>query len=303
MSEQQRMMITGASGFTGIHACENFLKQGFQIIAVTSRNQFPYEYEGMTQVPCNLTRKNEVFQLIQSTQPHYLLHLAGQNHVPTSWNDPMTTFEVNCLSTIYIIEAIRRYAPLCKIVVVGSLLQFDQNQPSTLQHPYSFSKTMQAIAALSWQSLFGMNIMIAKPSNLIGPGNSNGVCSIIAQRIAEMERKGSDPVLELNNLYAARDFLDVRDAVKAYARLFESGTAGEQYHVCSGNTYYIKKIAEIFHSIAKVDFRMKGMNDNPEPLTDVKPTLLSNLGWTPQIPLKQSLTEVLEYKRRITGSS
>ena len=40
---------------------------------------------------------------------------------------------------------------------------------------------MQVIIAEAWGELMGSNIIIAKPSNLIGPGVSNGICSILAK--------------------------------------------------------------------------------------------------------------------------
>ena len=102
--------------------------------------------------------------------------LAGQNHLGLSWNDPVSTLEANFLSTLYLIDALRHENPNCKTVVVGSALQFEPNDMSTLTHPYSFIKTLQVQVAQAWANLYNLHIVIAKPSNLIGPGLSNRVC-------------------------------------------------------------------------------------------------------------------------------
>lgn len=173
---------------------------------------------------CDLINGDDVYNLIKRTKPKYLLHLAGQSHVGESWSEPVSTLEANSMSTAYLIDAIRKESPDCKIVIVGSALQIDPSSISSIPHPYSLSKTIQVLIAQSWAFLYNMNIIIAKPSNLIGPGVSNGVCSIFAKKIAEMEKKGMEKVLEVENLEVQRDFLDVRDAVRAYDLLLTRGS-------------------------------------------------------------------------------
>ncbi|MFB6467611.1 NAD-dependent epimerase/dehydratase family protein [Cytobacillus sp. Hz8] len=302
MSRQQRIMITGASGFTGIHACEHFLNKGYQVIGVVRRKTLSFEHQGMLIEKCDLTNKQGVDALIHKTKPHFLLHLAGQNHVPTSWKEPLATFENNVVSTAYLIESIRVHFPFCKIIVVGSALQSDLNQISTPTHPYSFSKSIQVLAAQAWQTLFHMNIMIAKPSNLIGPGPSKGVCSILAEKIAKMEFCDVSKFLEVSNLLAKRDFLDVRDAVLAYDYMFAKGEAGKIYDVCSGNPRTLKEIINVFHSMATVNFQFKGLQDENEKLESIKPLELQNIGWSQKIQLKQSLNDILTEKRNIVSS-
>lgn len=91
--------------------------------------------------------------------------------------------------TAYLLEAVRKENPSCKILVAGSALQYDPANISTLTHPYSLSKTYQIQIARGWAALYEMDIVIAKPSNLIGPGFSNGVCSILVKIIINGTKK------------------------------------------------------------------------------------------------------------------
>lgn len=296
MNRQAKLLITGASGFTGQHACKHFLEAGFDITAVTRKNS--YSHKEIHIESCDLTNKDHVKNLVKRAKPQYFLHLAGQNHVGQSWIDPVSSLEVNSMSTAYLIDALRQEMPSCKILIVGSALQFDPTSMATLTHPYSLSKTLQALIAQSWAILYNMHIVIAKPSNLIGPGFSNGVCSIFAQKIVEMEENKTDKVLEVPNLNAKRDFLDVRDAVSAYEALLIKGKPGETYEVASGKSRSLEEVIDGFRAITAVDIGVKSQqNDRIEKHVEITPLKLQNLGWTPSIPFETSLKDVLNFYR------
>ncbi|MCR8868165.1 NAD-dependent epimerase/dehydratase family protein [Peribacillus frigoritolerans] len=297
MNQQGKLIITGASGFTGQHACAHFLKSGFDITAV-SRKKINFEKEIHTEC-CDLTNKKDVYSLVKSIKPHFLLHLAGQNHVGESWLDPVSSLEANSMSTAYLIDALRKESPTCKILIVGSALQFDPTSISTLSHPYSLSKTLQVLIAQSWAVLYNMDIVIAKPSNLIGPGFSKGVCSVFAQKIVEMEEQKAEKVLEVHNLNAKRDFLDVRDAVRAYEVLLKKGKSGEIYDVASGNNCTLGEIIEGYKLLTSEEIQVKlKRNDLIEKNIESDPIKLVNLGWKQRIPLESSLLAILNFYRR-----
>ena len=294
-----RIMITGANGFTGQHACKYFINAGYHVIAITRTNKHTVSDRLISFEHCDLTKKQSVSSLIQKTKPDYLLHLAGQNHVGNSWNDPITSVEANVMATAYLLEALRQEKPTCKIIIVGSTLQFDPNNLSTLLHPYSLSKTIQTLISQSWEALYGMNIIIAKPSNLIGPGVSNGVCSILAKKVIDMELQDAEKILEVNNLYVKRDFLDVRDAIVAYEMLFDYGVSGEVYVVSSGKSRYLKEITDSLRLLSSIEFSIKTLHNNVEKPVEIKPSLLQSMGWKPHIPFEDSMKAILEYYREV----
>lgn len=297
MNQSNRLLITGASGFTGQHACSHFSQAGFDITAVTRHNTF--RNDGIQIEHCDLTDHTAVRGLIQKTKPQYLLHLAGQNHVGQSWEDPVASLQSNSMSTAYLIEALRQENASCKIVVAGSALQFDPTTLSTLPHPYSLSKTLQVLIAQAWAALYNMHIVIAKPSNLIGPGLSNGVCSIFARKIVDMEENKVEKVLEVNNLNVQRDFIDVRDAVSAYETLLTKGKPGEVYEIASGESRSLGDIINEFQDLTTIDFKIKSQLINQaEQRVEIAPSKLMNLGWKPTIPLRSSLMDILNFYRK-----
>lgn len=292
-----KLLITGASGFTGQHACRHFLKAGFEITAAVRNNSLPNKDIHHIKY-CDLTNKAEVTDLIKTAQPEYILHLAGHNHAGLSWIDPVASLEANTMSTAYLIEAARKENPSCKILVVGSTLQYNPSNISTLSHPYSLSKTLQILIAQGWAALYKMHIVIAKPANLIGPGLSNGVCSIFGKKIAQMENNLAERVLEVNNPKARRDFIDVRDAVNAYETLLLHGESGETYEITSGIIRSLEEIIEGFTSMTAVDFTVISTgNTSNENMLETVPEKLISLGWKPAISIESSLKDILDFYR------
>jgi GDP-4-dehydro-6-deoxy-D-mannose reductase len=297
MIQQPKLLITGASGFTGQHACKHFLKAGFDVTAVIRNNTFANKQ--VQKEWCDLTKKDEIKKIVKKVKPHYLLHLAGQNHVGQSWIDPISSLEANAMSTAYLIDVLRQENPACKILVAGSALQFNPTHMSSLIHPYSLSKTLQVLIAQSWAVLFNMHIVIAKPSNLIGPGFSNGVCSLFAQKIADMEENKAEKVIEVKNPNAHRDFIDVRDAVTAYETLLMKGESGEIYEIASGKSRSLEEIINGFKSITTVEFEVTSQLINHlEQPADILPIKLMKLGWKPAISFESSLKDILNFYRR-----
>ncbi|WP_176345125.1 NAD-dependent epimerase/dehydratase family protein [Priestia aryabhattai] len=305
MNCQNNLLITGASGFTGYHACKHFSDSGFNVTAISNKNS--YTSKKINWKCCDLTDKASVKILIKKTKPQYVLHLAGQNHVGQSWIEPVHSLEVNSLSTAYLLDALRHENPSCKIVVTSSSLGFDPTSMSTFNNPYGLSKTIQSLIAQSFAVLYDMKVVIAKPSNLIGPGFSKGVCAVFAQKIVEMEKDQKDKpehVLQVHNLNNQCDFLDVRDAVSAYETLLLKGKTGEIYNVSSGKRRSLEEIVKKLKEIALVDFEVRSLlKDALEKPARIEPTGLINLGWKPSIPFESSLRDILNFYRQKNNGS
>lgn len=297
MKRRPKLVITGAAGFTGRHACRYFEKKGYEVIGITRMHCADLNIT--KQMQCNLTKKDEVDEVIRQVHPDYILHLAAQNHVGNSWMDPVLTVETNVLSTLYLVEAIRKINPDCKIIIAGSVLQFDPQNFQTLPHPYSLSKTLQIMIAQAWEALYKVNIIIAKPSNLIGPGISNGICSILAKKIVEFEENKTEGILHVSNLNASRDFLDVRDAVRGYDVLLKRGETGEQYEIASGKALTIGEVIHYLKLNSKAEFEVQAESDEPGDFFRGNPEKIVQLGWKRQISFEESLMDILDFYRKI----
>ena len=141
------------------------------------------------------------------------------------------------MAVLYLLDALRS-CPSARTVIVGSRLKYtvEPGRKPEPPHPYSLSKALEEMVSLSWMSLFGQQIMLAEPGNLIGAGPSTGICSLLARHVVACEQEGKREAFRLSGRDNTRDFLDVRDAVRAYATLLVHGTTGTVYPVVSGRS-------------------------------------------------------------------
>jgi nucleoside-diphosphate-sugar epimerase len=291
-----KILITGANGFTGQHACNYFSDTGMEVTA-TVRNTKARLSNSIQKITCDLTQRDQIGQMLQKVVPDYVLHLAGRNAVSNSWDEPVSFIETNMMSTIYLLDALRRMKD-CRVLVVGSMLDFPLIDSPKPPHPYSLSKTLQVAAAQSWGHLFGQEVMVAKPVNLIGPGYSNGVCGLLAKKIVEQERGTESKPFRLSSLNEERDFLDVRDAVKAYFKILRDGIAGKVYPIGSGQNRSLGEVIDTFQQmLAKKLIYEVGDSIQPFPPQLIDPSLMKTLDWQPSIRFETSLRDVLNFYR------
>ncbi|MBA7680446.1 GDP-mannose 4,6-dehydratase [subsurface metagenome] len=145
-----------------------------------------------------------------------------------------------------------------------------------------------------------LSLLKAKP---VCTNSIANICKVSFRlQIARIEKGLAEPVIKVGNISVQRDFLDVRDVVKAYALLMEKGKTGEVYNVCSGKSVLLKEILNILLSFSskaieiQVDSQKLRKSDISLLFGDNQ-KIKQELSWEPKITLKQSLFDLLEYWR------
>ncbi|NTV23383.1 MAG: NAD-dependent epimerase/dehydratase family protein [Nanoarchaeota archaeon] len=176
-----------------------------------------------------------------------------------------------------------------------------EDHPLKPVSPYAKSK-MLAEQLGKESAKRGFRVLLLRPFNHIGPGQSpDFAVSAFASQIAKIEKAGK-PIIEVGNLESKRDFTDVRDVVRAYVTAFEKGDSGEPYNICSGTAYEMKEILEKLLAMSKKKVEIKKdparmrSSDIPILLGDNR-KFFRKTGWRPMIPIDDSLHSVLEYWR------
>ena len=169
-------------------------------------------------------------------------------------------------------------------------------------NPYGASKAAAEAILLGEASSFGLDVVITRAFNHIGPGQDERfVVASLAAQLAHIAA-GGPPQLLVGNLEAARDFLDVRDVVAAYIALARDGERGEIYNVCSGRAVTIRDVLRELIAIARVPVEVREdagrMRGADIPLSVGNPAKLrGRTGWEPKIPLVRSLRDIYEAER------
>ncbi len=301
-----RALVTGASGFVGPYLVERLQADGYDVIAAGGPNE-----DGREALPLDLSDADNLNATFDIAQPDVVFHLAAQAFVPESLRAPMQTYETNILGTARLLEALRgrrdRSGAACRLLFVSSAEVYgrqadparpiEEGAPLHPANPYAASKAAAEAIVLGEAQSFGVDAVIARAFNHIGPGQSDrfAVASFAAQ-LAKISR-GDSAVMRVGNLQARRDFLDVRDVVSAYAALAEHGQSGEIYNVCSGVATGIKDVLAELIRISHVAVEVREDAGRMRP-ADValsyghNQKLRSATGWSQRISLRASLQDI-----------
>ena len=132
------------------------------------------------------------------------------------------------------------------------------------------------------------------------------VVSSIARKFAEFIH-GQRRSIVGGDIEIVRDFLDVRDVVRAYYVLLKKGNNGEVYNVCSGKGISIKDVITMLMEITDTNPPLEIDSSLFRPVENrlvvgSNEKLYHLTGWQPEIGLKQTLTGILQYWQKVTAA-
>jgi len=320
-----RVLITGITGFAGSHLADYLLaeKPGVEIYGTKrwrSRMENIDHLEGKIELlECDLKDANAVRQVLGDVRPERIFHLAAQSFVPASWRAPSETLDNNIISQANIFEAMRSLGLESRIQIAGSSEEYGlvhpheipitESNPLRPLSPYAVSKVAQDLLAYQYFRSYGLAAIRTRGFNHTGPRRGEVfVTSNFAKQIAEIEAGLRKPVIRVGNLSAQRDFTDVRDTVRAYWLALEKGQPGEVYNLASGKAVTIRELLDMLlaFSDAKVEVEVDPERLRPsdvEILIGDSSKFHADTGWEPQIPLSQTVQDLLDYWRQRVGQT
>lgn len=318
----KRMLITGFSGFVSRHFL-NYLME----------NNLPYEVLGVDVNPpkfamedyaptlamsfeqVNLLDKEAVEDMIASFRPDYILHLASFSSVAYSWQHPADCFRNNTSIFLNVTEALRKHDLCdCRLLSVGSSEEYGdvkkeelplrEDMPLVPVNPYAVARVSQEMMAKVLADSFGMQIMLTRSFNHMGPfQDERFVIPSFVRRILDIaESGGKSGEIETGDTSIVRDFVDVRDVVRAYYRLLLDGKAGEVYNICGEKGVSLAEVVDQIADIVGVSVTTRVNPDFVRPgdnqvVIGSAEKIRQDIGWTAEIPLRQTLTDMIGHMR------
>lgn len=248
---------------------------------------------------------------ISDISPDYVVHLAAQSAVPESFKNPLETIEINFLGTFNLLMALRKSGFKGRMLYISSGqvygmvsekdLPLHEERPLKPINPYAVSKVASEVLCYQWSQSGEFEIVIARPFNHIGIGQSERFAiPSFARQIVEIKRGIREPILKVGDLSTKRDFADVRDVVKAYKLLLEKGKNGESYNVSSAQAISMDFILSEMLKIANISPKIE---QDPERLrvTDQAyisgsfEKILKDTGWKPEIDIQTTLKDIINH--------
>lgn len=306
-----RVLITGGTGFVGPYLIHLLGPRAAKIAVLSSgrchTNQPDVEYFAVD------IRDTEAVQVtVRDLRPDHIYHLAGISTVDASWENPRLTYEVNVIGAHNLFEAAMELPTPARILNVSTSQLYapsdeplHEDSPVRPNNPYAASKAMAELLVAEFRGRPVGGVITARPFNHTGPGQTTQfVLSSIAKQFAEIERGVRPAQLTLGNVDVERDFTDVRDVVRAYWMLLAKGRLDEVYNVCSGSLVCLRDIVDLFQESAKIsvsissDAKLMRSSDMPR-VCGACDKLRRETGWHPEIPLRRTVEDLLEYWREV----
>ncbi|MBR2459605.1 MAG: GDP-mannose 4,6-dehydratase [Clostridia bacterium] len=311
-TKKKTALIIGAAGFVGNYLAQELKSAGRSVLVTRLQNE---RYDGFCdgEYCLDVTDAESVRSVIGQARPDEIYHLAAQSSVAVSWKKPGLTVDVNIRGAVNLLEAVRECAADAVVLLIGSAEEYGAVTPEECpikeEHPthpkniYAMTKAAQNMTGKLYCDAYGMKVRMVRAFNHFGPGQApQFVISDFCRQVAEIESGARQPIMKVGNLDAKRDFTDVRDIVRAYRMLAESGVDGATYNVGSGKAVSIRDMLDTILSLSTAQISVEKdplrlrPSDVPLHCADIG-RISRDVGWHPEIPREETVLATLDYWR------
>lgn len=303
-----RVLVTGIEGFVGGYLAERLTVLDHEVWGTTLE---PPPGAAERRFQCDVRDLEQVRRAFTVAAPEAVVHLAARSSVAASHADPLGTYWNNVAGALNVLEAARLAAFTGPLLLVGSGEVYGnppgpgpigEDAPLSPLSAYAGAKAVQELIGVQYAAAYGLRVVVTRSFAHTGPGqDARFVFPSFARQLAAIERDGGRGLLRVGNLAPVRDYLDVRDVVRAYAFLLERGERGAVLNVCSGQGFalrdYLAELIELTEAEVEVV-------EDPELVRRIEvarlvgdPGRIAALGWRPEIPKATMLADLLRYWR------
>lgn len=264
-------LITGVTGQDGSYLAELLLSKGYKVYGLARRkstldygnaehlkDDIEFIYGDMTDIV-------SLMNAIKRSQPDEVYNLAAQSFVATSWEQPITTQEIDAAGVLNILEAIRSVKPDTRFYqastseMFGKVMEIPQseNTPFYPRSPYGVAKLYGHWITKNYRESYKL---FACSGILFNHESERRGKEFVTRKITDAAARikcGIQDVLELGNLDAKRDWGHSADYVKAMWLMLQQQVP-DDYVIASGETHKVREFVELAFKYNGIDIEWNG---------------------------------------------
>lgn len=250
-----RALITGVCGFTGAHLARYLTRAGDDVVGMdlpdAPTERLEDTVDGIHLVHADLSNEDAMLALVVETEPDVIYHLAA-----LSGGQRLEEMLVaNVVGTRNVLEGAAHSSTSPRVMLVSSAAVYGRvpvsEQPIKEEarlHPvtaYGLSKAAMELLGWAYEAEREVPVVVARTFNLLGADSPvERLVGAVQWQLAEITGGTRLPVLQLGDLSAERDYIDVSEAVEAYRLIATAGEVGTAYNVCAGEALPVLAIVE-----------------------------------------------------------
>jgi nucleoside-diphosphate-sugar epimerase len=292
VSLSDRILITGASGFTGRHLTQRLRRDGHEVIALGHRTS------DANVLNVDLRDFDGLNQALVQTRPSAIVHLAGI--AEPAYGNVGDIYSANVVGTANLFASLTRAKIEPRIVIIASsahVYQSSGNRPLTEDDRLA-PKTHYAVSKRATEEIAALYsgrfpIIITRPFNYTGPGQTtNFLVPRIVLHYAEQRSE-----IRLGNLDLFRDYSDISRVVEAYSRLLSGSTGPTTTNICSGRAIQLVDILKFMNEVSGYPIRVVTdsslvRSGEPQCIVGSPARLESLVGPLPNPEFRETLTQM-----------
>lgn len=315
-------LITGITGFLGPHLAKQLIKEGHNVYGILRGTRgseqeikdllTQEEFNKVTFIYGDIVHYRTVDKLFKENNFDVVFHLAAQTHPPTSFKDPIGTWETNVMGSVNLITCLQDTQPECHFIFCSTVevygnegidgRKIKETNEILPANPYGASKCAVDLYVCERMKNKQMNATVIRPFCFTGPrrGARFSIASDAVQ-IANMMLEKQDKILSIGNLDTVRAVTDVRDIANAFylVAINKEISNGKVYNVCGGEPLKMREYTNMlieFSGLKNVEMQINEKLWRPIDIQyqDGDASLIKNeLGWEPTIKIEDTIGDLL----------
>ena len=319
-----KCLITGITGFLGPHLAQKLIKNGHEVYGLLRGTRGSEqeikdllneeEFDKITFIYGDLIHFRSMDKMFKDYTFDVVFHLAAQTHPPTSFKDPIGTWEANVMGSINLMTCMSDHQPNCHFIFCSTVEVYGNEgiderkikETNTIwpANPYGASKCAIDLYVCERMKNKQMTATVIRPFCFTGPrrGARFSIASDAVQIVKMMQGK-QEKVLQIGNLDTTRAVTDVRDIANAFYLVAtnKSVSNGKVYNVCGGEPLKMRVYTDLLLKFSKLEDVKMEINQKLWRPIDIQfqdgdaSLIKEELGWEPTIPIETTIKDLLDF--------